>query len=162
MCSTIVVGMPVDMLGKAGEQVCATERFISSLRHEAPWVRIITLDERLTMQEARERLNERGVDRDSYGGLVDGMAAVILLERYFSDGDDMAGVLVQKGGGAVEVQEASVAERRGFADWKKETMERARRTETDIRGRRQGQKNKQIGRREPDEEREHLEKVVRV
>lgn len=121
---TIVVGLPVDLHGIEGEQVKATRVFIEELRNAAPWARILTLDERLTSAQARQRLADAGVPHDMHHVTVDGLAAAILLERYFDPNDDNV-VLVQNGTGSVELPSAPVASRKGFTEWKQEAMARA-------------------------------------
>lgn len=124
---TIVVGMPVDAHGSEGEQVKATRVFLEELVAAAPWATIVSLDERYTTMEAREFLEEAGVAREEVPLFVDSASAVVLLNRYFSDGDDAAAVTVHVPTERESTEEENAcAEVIGFAEWKREAMARAR------------------------------------
>lgn len=124
---TIVVGMPVDAHGSEGEQVKATRVFLDELVAAAPWATIVSLDERYTTMEARETLEEAGVAREEVPFLVDSASAVVLLNRYFGEGDDAVAVTVH-----VPTERESEGEENAgdefisFAEWKREAMARAR------------------------------------
>lgn len=140
VCDTIVVGLPVDMHGREGEQVVATRLFMTALMACVPWARVVALDERLTTAEARDRLSANGVSTDMGRSLVDGVSAVILLERYFSDTDDIEGVVMQQGDGGIVQMGGGQAERKGFSDWKKETMQRAQESASQLHRKRNKRK----------------------
>lgn len=127
VCTTIVVGMPVEADGHGhGVQGRATERFIEKLRVAAPWARIDTLDERFTTIEAHARLSEMRLLKKDRAMVIDGVAATILLERYFDDKDDIRGVMVQEGQPEDTVRNDQNADRKGFYEWREEARERAR------------------------------------
>lgn len=122
---TIVVGMPVDARGREGVQVRATRAFVDHLVVAAPWARVVTLDERYTTLEARETLKEAGVPREEVPLLLDGAAAVVLLNRFFGGEGEEQAVIVQEGVGEV-VREKEAVEVVSFAQWKRDAMDRAR------------------------------------
>lgn len=122
---TIVVGLPVDIYGREGDQVEETRTFIAALVIVAPWARIVTVDESLTTVQARQRLADTGVRYDFHDANVDSTAAAILLERYFNP-NDARPVLVQRGYGSTMRLRPPVVDRKGFTEWKEEAMARAR------------------------------------
>ena len=74
----IVVGVPINMDGSFGPQAQNCIDFSQKLSGFV----IILEDERLTSQEAEERLRERKVDFRKNKGLVDIESAFIILEQY--------------------------------------------------------------------------------
>ncbi len=74
----IVVGVPINMDGSFGPQAQNCIDFSQKLSGFV----IILEDERLTSQEAEERLRERKVDFRKNKGLVDIESACIILEQY--------------------------------------------------------------------------------
>jgi len=90
---TVVVGLPLTLSGREGEQARETRRYARELA-EARGIRVVLWDERLSTVEARRRLSEAG--KRSRGGADAEAAAVILqafLERERSSkaGEDIAG-----------------------------------------------------------------------
>lgn len=124
---TIVVGMPVDAHGREGEQVLATRLFLDKLVIAAPWATIVALDERYTTFEARETLKEAGVPKQDVPLLLDSASAVVLLNRFFGDGEDGKAVTVhtpvKEEGRVQDVVDEDVI---SFAEWKREAMARAK------------------------------------
>lgn len=74
----IVVGVPINMDGSFGPQAQNCIDFSQKLSGFV----IILEDERLTSQEAEDRLRERKVDFRKNKGLVDIESACIILEQY--------------------------------------------------------------------------------
>lgn len=124
--STIVVGLPVDRQGREGLQARKTRQFLDALQTYAPWAHIVTLNEQLTTAEAHYRLADRGVQKGNRTHLVDGVAAGILLERFFSDADEELPQVLQAGSGTMEHRVEGGENRKSFAAWRREAMERAR------------------------------------
>lgn len=131
--ATIVVGLPVDRQGREGLQARSTRRFLEQLKTEAPWAHIVTLNEQLTTVEARERLNAASVSKEHHSCLVDGIAASILLERFFSDADEDKPQTIQLGTGSLERQVQRVENRQSFAEWKRHAMEKAQQMQLELR-----------------------------
>ena len=76
----IVVGKPVNMDGTVGFQAEDCINFAQKISG----FDIIFEDERLTSQEAEDRLRERRVDFRKNKGLVDIESACVILEQYLS------------------------------------------------------------------------------
>lgn len=80
----VIVGWPLNL---AGQESIATERvtaFITTVQRRFPNLEIIKLDERFTTVMAQRSINEAGLTRKKRQdkGLVDTVAAVILLQAY--------------------------------------------------------------------------------
>lgn len=80
---TVVVGLPVHMNGEEGASARKARRLGEAL--EKAGFTVIYRDERLTSEEARERLREQG-DRRPAKERVDQMAALVLLQDYLDAG----------------------------------------------------------------------------
>ena len=76
--STIVVGVPKNMDGTIGFQAQDCINFSQKFKK----FDIILEDERLTSEEAEERLKKRKVDFRKNKGLVDMESACVILEQY--------------------------------------------------------------------------------
>ena len=74
----IVVGLPKNMDGTIGEQA----KDCMDFSQKFAGFDIILEDERLTSEEAEERLRERKVDFRKNKGLVDIESACVILEQY--------------------------------------------------------------------------------
>ena len=74
----IVIGVPINMDGTIGEQA----RDCINFSQKFVGFDIIQEDERLTSEEAEERLRERRVDFRKNKGLVDMESACVILEQY--------------------------------------------------------------------------------
>ena len=77
----LIIGLPLDMKGQSTKQTSYTQEMIDEIKKmEVP---IISLDERLTTQEAAQ-------DQEK-GSLKDSRAAQILMQAYFSSKTSMPG-----------------------------------------------------------------------
>ncbi len=81
---TIVLGYPVMLDGSESERVERTKEFASMLarRFDKP---VVFQDERLTTVEAYEIMEKAGVPKKDREGLVDQVAAEVILEDYMRD-----------------------------------------------------------------------------
>jgi putative Holliday junction resolvase len=77
----IVVGLPRNMNGSIGPQAEKVQAFGEALKPVAR-VPVQYWDERLTTVEAEQILIERNVSRQRRKGLVDQVAAVLILQSY--------------------------------------------------------------------------------
>jgi putative holliday junction resolvase len=77
----IVVGYPLRLDGTDGIQCEKVNRFIRRLQARFP-IPIIRRDETLSTKEAEEILRETGVRREKRRGIVDRLAACIILQGY--------------------------------------------------------------------------------
>ncbi len=75
----VVVGLPLTMRGKEGEQAALARRYAEALRG-LPAVAVVLWDERLSTVEAKRRLREAGNARRR--GKVDAEAASLVLQSY--------------------------------------------------------------------------------
>lgn len=80
----IVVGWPITLKGEEKESVDMVRSFIGELKKKFSDIEIITLDERFTSVMAQRTILDSGVSkkRRSQKGLVDAIAASILLQSY--------------------------------------------------------------------------------
>jgi putative Holliday junction resolvase len=78
---TIAIGMPVNMNGTKGAAARSVEKFIYLLKKSVS-VPIIPIDERLTSWEAESILDSEEVSFSKRKKLVDGVAAVIIVQKY--------------------------------------------------------------------------------
>jgi len=79
--ATLVVGLPLNMDGTRGAAVERVESFISDLRRSVT-IPVVTVDERLTSQEADRMLREMGVGLRERRARSDEYAAMIILQDY--------------------------------------------------------------------------------
>ena len=77
----IVLGFPKNMNNSIGERANITLEFKKKLE-EVCKLEVIMEDERLTSEEAEERLRERKIDFRKNKGLVDMESACVILEQY--------------------------------------------------------------------------------
>jgi putative Holliday junction resolvase len=77
----IVVGYPIRLDGSEGIQCEKVNRFIRRLQTRFT-IPIIRRDETLSTKEAEEILREIGIRRDKKRGIVDRLAASIILQGY--------------------------------------------------------------------------------
>jgi len=77
----VVVGMPVNMDGTRGPAARKAEGFGEKLS-AALGVKVVYWDERLSTKEAEDILIAASVRRDKRKGLLDKMAAEIILQNY--------------------------------------------------------------------------------
>jgi len=81
--SQVVVGLPLNMDGSAGPPARAATAFAHQLR-EASGLPVDLFDERLTSFEAEERLKELAGKRRRDKGMIDAVAASIILESWLN------------------------------------------------------------------------------
>jgi putative holliday junction resolvase len=79
----IVVGYPLRLDGSAGIQCGKVDRFIASLQ-EVTSVPVIAWDETLSTKEAEELMRKAGVKRKKKRGMVDRIAAAVILQDYLN------------------------------------------------------------------------------
>ncbi|MCY4367290.1 MAG: Holliday junction resolvase RuvX [Chloroflexi bacterium] len=83
----IVAGMPYSLSGEVGEQARLAEGFVRALMKQTK-LPVHTVDERFTSVRAEEMLRESGRRPSEDRGEVDASAAVLILERFLSQGED--------------------------------------------------------------------------
>jgi len=76
----LVLGWPVDDEGRCYPVAAAIRRFGNRLR-ERTGLPVRVVDERLSSEQAAERLGPRAIDRDR--GRLDAMAAAVILDTWF-------------------------------------------------------------------------------
>ena len=81
LAEAIVVGMPRNMDGSYGPRAERTERFISVLASKCT-LPIERIDERLTTVAAHTLLHEAGIKKGKSKGVVDAVAAKLILESF--------------------------------------------------------------------------------
>ena len=79
----IVVGYPLRLDGTAGIQCDKVDRFIAALR-DVVSVPVIAWDETLSTKEAEGLMREAGVKRKKKRGMVDRIAAAVILQDYLN------------------------------------------------------------------------------
>ena len=79
----IVVGYPLRLDGTAGIQCKKVDRFIAGLR-DVVSVPVIAWDETLSTKEAEGLMREAGVKRKKKRGMVDRIAAAVILQDYLN------------------------------------------------------------------------------
>ncbi len=77
---TIVLGMPFMLDGSKGDAAMVTEGFAVRLKSEGLRVRLY--DERLTTVEAAKKLKGRGMKGKQTRGVIDKVAAAVLLQSF--------------------------------------------------------------------------------
>ena len=80
---SIVIGLAYNMDGTEGNRVTLTKEF-GELLNKKTNLPIIYVDERLTSVEAEEILHEAGVKAKNQKGLIDKIAASLILQHYLS------------------------------------------------------------------------------
>ncbi len=78
----IVFGLPINMDGTEGERVTKTKDFADKLNQLLPQVKIHFQDERLTTVTGERMLIEAGVRREKRKGVIDKIAATIILQQF--------------------------------------------------------------------------------
>ena len=79
----IAVGYPLRLDGTAGIQCEKVDRFIAGLR-DVVSVPVIAWDETLSTKEAEGLMREAGVKRKKKRGMVDRIAAAVILQDYLN------------------------------------------------------------------------------
>ena len=77
----IVVGNPKNMNGTEGPRSAKCQAFARELA-EATGIDVVLYDERLTTVEADERMDEAQIKKSKRKGIVDRIAAAIILQSY--------------------------------------------------------------------------------
>jgi putative Holliday junction resolvase len=83
-----IVGLPLDMSGEAGPMAAKVETLAREI-HAATGVPVELFDERWTTVEASRKLRHGGVEARRQKGLVDGVAAAVMLQSWL---DRAAGI----------------------------------------------------------------------
>lgn len=83
----IVVGMPVDLKGREGEQASKVKQFVKMLKEEVH-LPVVFVDERFTTLAAERLLREGGVSLHKRRKVKDKVAATILLQEYLNTSKD--------------------------------------------------------------------------
>jgi putative Holliday junction resolvase len=82
-CTTLVIGDPITLAGARGQASDAIDACVEKLAHV--WLGTIQrIDERLTTAQSNKVLIGADVSRAKRRGLVDGMAAALILESYLA------------------------------------------------------------------------------
>ena len=77
----IVIGMPIQLNGRMGPAAQSVQQFLEALQ-AAVEVPVVAWDERLTTKAAEQMLIEADVSRKKRKGVVDRVAAALLLKSY--------------------------------------------------------------------------------
>ena len=77
----IVMGLPIRLNGSLGPEAESVQQFIQQLEQSLT-VPVVAWDERLTTKSAEELLIQANVSRRKRKGIVDRIAAAILLQSY--------------------------------------------------------------------------------
>lgn len=80
----IVVGLPLNMDGTEGASAARSRKLARYLK-AATGLEVQMRDERLTSEEAKERLREGGADPKEIRERIDAVAAAILLEDFLAE-----------------------------------------------------------------------------
>ena len=78
----VVVGLPLLMSGEEGLAAAAARRFVERLQRGERGVEVELWDERLTTVQAERLLISADVNRKKRKQVIDGLAAVIILQNY--------------------------------------------------------------------------------
>jgi putative holliday junction resolvase len=82
-CSDVVVGNPLYMSGDVSPQALKAQAFAEAVRQEFG-LPVHLWDERLTTTEAHRHLHAAGRPGSEHRGVVDQVAAVLILESYLT------------------------------------------------------------------------------
>jgi len=77
----IIIGMPVQLNGRMGPAAQSAQQFLDAVQ-AAVGIPVVAWDERLTTKAAEQMLIEADVSRKKRKGVVDRVAAAILLKSY--------------------------------------------------------------------------------
>jgi putative Holliday junction resolvase len=77
----IVIGMPVQLNGRMGPAAQSAQQFLDAVQ-SAVGIPVVAWDERLTTKAAEQMLIEADVSRKKRKGVVDRVAAALLLKSY--------------------------------------------------------------------------------
>lgn len=90
--SEIVVGLPKNMNGSEGERVEKTKAFVEKMQ-EVISLPVSYWDERLSTVMATRSLIEADVSRKKRKGIIDKMAAIVILQGYLDRKANQGGLL---------------------------------------------------------------------
>ena len=82
--TTLVVGLPLQMNGQEGEMAKYVHLFCNKIKEYVD-VNIILVDERLTSIQADEYLHLAGTKKNKKKGVLDQVAASIILQNYLDN-----------------------------------------------------------------------------
>jgi len=85
--SVLLVGLPLNMDGTAGERARAAEAFAARLRERFPALRVTTWDERLSTKEAEDLQRGAGVPVRRRRASRDSWAALVVLRDWVRSGE---------------------------------------------------------------------------
>jgi len=77
----VVAGLPLEMNGNEGQQAGRVRKFCQALA-EATGLEVVYQDERLTTVQSKRLLESAGVRREQRKGLLDKMAAALILQSW--------------------------------------------------------------------------------
>ena len=77
----VIVGLPRHLRGAEGVSAKGARRYARRIKDLRPDVRVAMVDERLSSNQAHQRLRESGVPEREHRGVVDQVAAQIILEQ---------------------------------------------------------------------------------
>lgn len=75
----VVVGLPLTLKGKEGEQAQFTREFVERLKMEIPDINVIFIDERFTSSIAQKSINQKKIKEK---GKIDSLSAALILQTY--------------------------------------------------------------------------------
>jgi putative Holliday junction resolvase len=87
----VIVGLPLLLSGEEGQGAVAARRFATRLRERLGDVAVELWDERLTTVQAERTLISAQVKRRKRRKVVDGFAAVLILENYLESRSTASG-----------------------------------------------------------------------
>lgn len=79
---TIVIGLPKGQKGDEGESALRARNCADQVRVRWPQIQVVLVDERFTTAVAQRLLIEADVSRSKRKGVVDAMAAQLILQNY--------------------------------------------------------------------------------
>lgn len=100
----VVVGMPLRLDGEVGPAAKVVEAFVQLLE-PALSIPVVTWDERMTTRSAEDVLIAADVSRRKRKGIVDRVAAAILLQSYLASLEEPSAVSPEQGLNEFEVPE---------------------------------------------------------
>jgi len=79
---SVVIGLPKNMDGSKGPAALKAEAFADDLRKRVPKIKVVLWDERLTTVAAQRALHEAGRNAKQSRGLIDQVAAQLILQGW--------------------------------------------------------------------------------
>ncbi len=87
----VVVGMPINMDGSKGESAKKIDDFVKAIEPSIK-IPVVTYDERLSTKESERFLISSGVSRKKRKGVIDKVAAQLILESYLNRLKNLSGI----------------------------------------------------------------------